>query len=151
MGALVSLDSSLPTPLRPQIFARYLANNPDNAFVSRLIDGLTNGFDIGHKGPRHGLLSPNLPSSYEHPTVIDLHLSKECLAKRIAGPFKTLPFANFQCSGMGVVPKKDGKWRVINHLSAPFGQSVNDFISPEEFSLRYTSVDDAINICSRLG
>ena len=46
---------------------------------------------------------------------------------------------------------KEGKWRVINHLSAPFGGSVNDIINPKEFSLRYTSVDDAINICSRLG
>lgn len=155
VGALVSpsntLTTPLPTPLRPQNFARYLANHPDKAFVSRLIDGLTKGFDIGHNGPRHGFLSPNLPSSYEHPSVIDKHLLKECQAERIAGPFDTLPFANLQCSGMGVVPKKDGKWRVINHLSAPCGQSVNDYINPEEFSLRYTSVDDAVNICSKLG
>ena len=51
---------------------------------------------------------------------------------------------------MGVVSKKEGKWRVINLLSAPFGGSVN-IINPKEFSLRYTSVHDAINICSRLG
>ena len=76
---------------------------------------------------------------------------KNALPKGLLAPFETLPFTNFQCSGMGVVPKKEGKWRVINHLSAPFGGSVNDIINPKEFSLRYTSVDDAINICSRLG
>ena len=82
---------------------------------------------------------------------MNIQQSKECLAKGIAGPFETLPFTNFQCSGIRVVPKKEGKWRVINHLSAPFGGSVNDFINPKEFSLHYTSVDHAINICSRLG
>lgn len=46
-----------------------------------------------------------------------------------------------------------GKWRMIYHLSAPAGQSINDFISKENlsFSLHYASVDDATSILSRLG
>ena len=41
-----------------------------------------------------------------------------------------------------------GDWRVIYHLSAPFGHSINDHI---EFTMRYSTVDDAISICQKLG
>ena len=33
---------------------------------------------------------------------------------------------------------------MIMHLSAPEGYSINNFISSEDFSLRYTSIDDAV-------
>ena len=58
---------------------------------------------------------------------------KNALPKGLLAPVETLPFTNFQYSGMGVVPKKEGKWKVINHLSVPFGGSVNDIINPKEF------------------
>lgn len=80
-----------------------------------------------------------------------MHLCKECKAGRIAGPFAAPPLAGLRCSGLGVVPKKGGDWRVIYHLLAPFGHSINDHIDPNEFSLRYSSVDDAISICHKLG
>jgi hypothetical protein len=48
-------------------------------------------------------------------------------------------------------PKKGGKWRKILHLSAPLGQSINDYISKEEISLRYSSIDDATRMLSALG
>ena len=50
-----------------------------------------------------------------------------------------------------MVAKKDGSWRLINHLSAPVGSSINDFIDPNEFSLQYSSIDEAIKICYTLG
>ena len=37
------------------------------------------------------------------------------------------------------------------HLSAPFGSSVNDHISKEDFTLKYSTVDNAIVILQRLG
>ena len=37
------------------------------------------------------------------------------------------------------------------HLSAPAGKSVNDGIPPDEFSLHYSSVDDAVTILLHLG
>jgi len=50
-----------------------------------------------------------------------------------------------------VVPKKNGKWCMIHHLSAPQGRSINDFIPGDEFSLWYSTVDDAINCLLTLG
>ena len=69
----------------------------------------------------------------------------------MAGPFSSPPFDDLHCSGVGIVPKKDGGWPLINHLSAPNGLSINDFIDLHDYSLQYTSVDDAIRICQTLG
>ena len=60
---------------------------------------------------------------------IDAELAKECTAGRILGPFQSRPLRNLRCSGVGVVPKKNNKWRMIMHLSAPADNSINDHIS----------------------
>lgn len=52
---------------------------------------------------------------------------------------------------VGVVPKKNGKWRMVHHLSAPPGSSVNDHIPKEPYSLLYSSVDDAVRLLCSLG
>lgn len=136
------------TPLRPQIFARFLSNK---AFVSELTQSLTYGFSIGYTGPRTPLTTPNLRSALEHPQVVDEALHKEVAEQRMAGPYTTPPYPNLRCSGLGVVPKKDGTWRLINHLSAPLGNSINDYIDPLDYSLQYSTIDDAISICHTLG
>ena len=139
------------TPLRPQILARFLTSHPDANFVSELINSLTNGFCIGYQGPHTHLTAPNLTSARIHPTVIDEALMKEVAENRMAGPYDSPPYYNLRCSGVGVVPKKDGGWRLINHLSAPTDNSINDFIDPRDFSLQYATIDDAIKICHTLG
>ena len=83
--------------------------------------------------------------------MIDETLQKEVTNNSIAGPYRTLPYDNLQCSGLGVVPKKDGSWRLINHLSAPAGDSINDYIEPFDYSLQYATIDNAIAICYKLG
>ena len=116
------------TPLQLQVFAQFLASHPNQAFVSRLIYSLTNGFDIGYIGPHHQLTVPNLPSAYPNtPQLLTRHLQKEIAEQRIAGPYPTPPYNNFHCSGIGVVPKKDRGWCLIYHLSAPAGHSINDY------------------------
>ena len=52
---------------------------------------------------------------------------------------------------MGGIPKHDGGWRIIYHLSAPPGLSINDFIDSDSYSLSYCSVDDAYTIINELG
>ena len=54
-------------------------------------------------------------------------------------------------SGLGVVPKKNGKLRLIHHLSAPVARSINDGIDKEDYSLHYVTVDNAIEIIMQLG
>ena len=51
---------------------------------------------------------------------------------------------------LGVIPKHDSGWCTIYHLSAPHGSSINDCTDPEQYSLSYCSVDDAIDIVNTL-
>ena len=50
---------------------------------------------------------------------------------------------------MAVVPKKNGGWRVIMHLSAPTGNSINDYITPKDYTLHYSTIDDAVRLISQ--
>ena len=52
---------------------------------------------------------------------------------------------------LGVVPKKGNRWRMILHLSAAAGSSVNDHIPREPFSLLYSTTDDAVCMLMTLG
>ena len=88
---------------------------------------------------------------FQHPSTLDANITAECDTGRILGPFKTPPLPNFHCSGLGLVPKHDGGWHAIYHLSAPYGSSINDLIDPDAYTLSYCSVDDAFAIVSALG
>ena len=85
----------------------------------------------------------NLVSAYQQPEVIDATLKKKCQLGRILGPFQTPPLPNFQTSGLRLVPKHDGGWRIIYYLSAPLYISINYFIDPDDYSLPYCTIDDA--------
>ena len=67
------------------------------------------------------------------------------------GPLRHSSTPQLRCSGLGLVPKHDGGWHAIYHLSAPYGSSINDSISSQDYTLSYCSVDDAFMIVSSLG
>ena len=48
------------------------------------------------------------------------------------------------CSPLGLVPKKQGKFRLIHDLSFPHGRSVNDSISHADSTISYANIDDAV-------
>ena len=143
-------DPQICTPLRPLEFECELVSYPNKDFVCHIVLGIRYGFKIGCAGPQFAHTSPNLPSAYLQPKVIDETLHKECKAGRIAGPFSYPPLAHFRSSGVGLVPKKDGGWRMIHHLSAPSGSSVNDYINQDVCSLSYTTINDATSSLIRL-
>ena len=150
-AALGSAPSNAPpSSLRPLLFARYLQAHPNKQYVHTLLTHIQSGFDIGYQGPHRDIRAPNLPSAYTRPGVIDAYIAAECSAGRMAGPFPAPPFNPFHCSGLGAVPKQDGTWRVITHLSAPDSLSINDHIDPESVTLSYATVDHAIKIAQHL-
>ena len=119
--------------------------------MSQLIHNLQYGCNIGYTGPQFAHCGNNLPSSFQHPSTLDANIIAECDKGCILGPFETPPLSNFRCSGLGLVPKHDGGWRAIYHLSAPYGSSINDSIDPQVYILTYCSVDDAFATVSALG
>ena len=106
-----------------------------------MVEGIREGFDIGFRGPQEDTYSVNLKSAFEHPEVITEYVRKETQVGRICGPFQEPPFEGFRCSPIGAVPKNDpNKFRIIMNLSAPKGNSINDHISKEDFSLSLMSL-----------
>ena len=47
------------------------------------------------------------PSVSHHKDVVERKLAKELALGRIAGPFLSPPFVNYQSSPLGIVPKKE--------------------------------------------
>lgn len=140
------------SPIDTDRLALELVNHPDRIFVSNLLSMLKDGARIGYLGPRSPRVSPNLISAAQHPEVVSLNLNKEVHLGRVAGPYSTPPLPDFQCHPVGVVPKKhSSEWRTIYHLSYPQGNSINDHIPKDPFSLSYVRVDDAISIIQSLG
>lgn len=62
------------------------------------------------------------------------------------------PFVNFRISPLSLVPKKEpNEFRLIHHLSFPFGSSLNDQIDTDSSSVSYTSFDSAVSKLRSLG
>lgn len=78
-------------------------------------------------------------------------VNKELILGRVAGPFVFSPLPNLRLSAVGMVPKKDGSFRLIHHLSYPSGSSVNDFIDKSLCSVKYSSFDKALCMLANLG
>ena len=113
----------------------------------QLVLNLQYGCTIGYEGPQFSHCSSNLPSA----SVLDTSLASECSAGRMLGPFESPPLPNFHCSSLGIIPKHDGGWCTIYHLSAPHGTNINDYIDSQQYSLSYCTLDDAFAIVNSLG
>ena len=96
-------------------------------------------------------MSKNLTSATEHHDQLIDKVKKEVSLGRIMGPFKQLPLANLHISPIGLVPKADGGWRMITHLSYPKSKGVNHFIDSSACTVHYSSFDNVIDMISRLG
>ena len=85
--------------------------------------------------------------------VVEERLQAEVGLKRVIGPLPVDQYPQVQNSRFGVIPKnhQPDKWRMIDDLSHPKGNSVNDGIGAELCSLRYASVDDTIQTILRMG
>jgi len=141
----------LPTPIKIERLAYHLTGYPQHLY-NTLVAGFTEGFKTHFKGDAKSQFSRNLTSATQLPQIIDCKLQKEIDLGRIKGPFNSPPLENFRVSPIGVVPKKvQNEYRIIQHLSFPEGDSINDFIPKEYTSVHYASVDDATKIIKTLG
>ena len=148
---LITIHKVHRTPINIHYHLRKLLSHPNQTYVQTLIYNLQHGRDIGYTGPYFTHFSNNLASASQQPDILDANITAECQAGRILGPFRTPPLPNFHCSGLGLVPKHNGGWCAIYHLSVPYGSSINDSINSQDYTLSYCSVDDAFAIVFMLG
>ena len=65
--------------------------------------------------------------------------------------YRPPPMPTFRVSPIFLVRKRNGDFRLIHNLSYPTQNSVNEFIDPEFCTVRYSSIDDAIDMINRIG
>ena len=135
-------------PLNSGCRELFLAIHPDQQFPAYLRRGLSHRFHIGfQRDTRLKSTNRNHRSVLHNPVVVHSHVSDEVKAGRL----KTEATA-VHISPIGIVPKtQPGKWRLIVDLSHPQGGSINDGIDPSVCSLKYASVDEAVEVIRRWG
>lgn len=128
----------------------YLENSPliDRDYV---LNGIENGFSLDFKGQLLKPAKKNLFSATSMPEIIEDYIKSEVSHGTMCGPFEKLPYKNSQINRFGIIPKSNGKWRLITDLSYPFGFSVNDGISKQDAFVSYVGLTAAIEKILALG
>jgi hypothetical protein len=129
----------------------------ERQYVNRLLSGLEAGFLTGITNPPTGRVEcPNLLSARKDKTFVTEAIQQEVRNGYLLGPLESLPYEQYRVSPIGVAQSKYSlKKRLILDLSSPHDEngvdSVNSLIDKDEFSLKYVTIDDAINVIRRLG
>lgn len=119
-----------------------MQNHPDKQYKMIIGDIIKFGAKIGYTGPKQRILSDNLLTASDAPDILDEDLQAQISADRVTR-LDIMP-EYLMSSPLGIVPKSNGKWRRIHHLSHPRGSSVNCNIAEEHGALEYTTFDDAV-------
>ena len=141
----------ISSPVNLRVLSHFLRSHPQQSMAIFIIQNFVHGFDLGFVGLVSSSIPRNLRSARRAAPAVSLAIQKEVNRGHSAGPFTASPLRNFHCSPLGAVPKPDGSVRLILNLSFPGESSVNSGISPDEYSVRYSSFDDAIDIVRNLG
>ena len=137
-----------PTPVNVDQLENALKSYPDRLFVQKLCTELREGAKIGYMGPRTSKKSRNLPSANRNPDTIHSNLAKEVELGRTAGPFDNPPPP---LPKLPSFPYWPGTKKKKNSLASFVGCSINSSISKEDYSLQYTTIDNAIHAIQALG
>lgn len=126
-----------------------MIDHPDKQYTATILDIIKFGAKIGYVGPKQRILSQNLPTAQNAPDVLTMDLETQLAYDRVTRLDTILEW--FISSPLGLVPKSNGKWRRIHHLSYPLGKSVNCHIKEKYGALEYTSFDEAVALVIRIG
>ena len=147
--------TSIVTPVNYLTLANLLRRAKyDPEETKFLVEGFRDGFDIGYEGPLKGKdLSSNIPLKLGTKTNLWNKVKQEVKLGRFAGPYKKIPFKYYIQSPIGLVPKNNGKFRLIFHLSYSFDrfESINHYIPDERCTVKYNDLDMAICYSLNLG
>lgn len=115
-----------------------LPQYPNQTLWVHLVILLRFGYLIGYQRPVDSFInSKTLFFALLQPNVIDDNIAYNLALGRIKQLDHT-PTNHFISSPLGLVPKHDGGFRKIHHLSHPHSSSVNNYISSEFAKLSYS-------------
>ncbi len=142
------LLTNSPSPLKPGAWADLLVRYPGSQRIC-LQMVLRFGVELGYEGPKAFILSDNLTSALEDPTIIEKKLQED-LASGCVTPMHQSSWP-FIYSPLGLVPKHDGSWKKIHHLSHPRGESMKDYIPNGVDEMRYTPFQEVLQLVINAG
>ena len=128
-----------------------LSLHPDKPWTSQLINSLTEDGRVNFTIIPTARTAPNLASAHLHPEVIDNKLSNKCSKAHIVAPYPTLPLSNLQCPVLASAKKEQNLADDYAPLCSQHAQMINDGINKEDYSLHYSSLDDATHLVAKLG
>ena len=141
-----------PSPVKLVPMSPWLNAYPDRAAADILYKGFDEGFSLGYRGVRSQRDSINLKSVQLDPAAVLKKLDSEIKLGRIVGPFSSRPLERLMVSPIGLIPKSDpGKFRLIQHLSYPHGNSINDGIDKSYCEVQYAGFDVAVGLVASIG
>lgn len=155
----------MATPIRVNELAKLLRETQyDKEKTEYLVDGFTNGFELGFYGPRDVVReAPNMKLRCGSQTELWNKIMQEVQEGHTAGPFKDpnnkgysdkpeFPFKRYWQSPTGLIPKKGqpNKTRMIVNLSYKGDESINAHAKKEECTVKYNDMDEAIKMIQRI-
>ena len=140
-----SLTKTVVSSINVDLLEFYLKNHLLPQLVHYDVSGFREDFDIGFVRDTVGTRPNNLLSARNNPDAISAAIYKEVSRGHTSGPFCHPPLSPFHCSPLGAIPKKNGSVRIILDLLSPRGFAVNEGISKDLFTVKYSSFDDAVS------
>ncbi|KAE8186882.1 hypothetical protein CF328_g7093 [Tilletia controversa] len=123
-----------------------------------LLAGLRDGFDFGIPPLRETRTPPNHVSASANSEALQIIAEKEMARGRWAGPYDRARVESeigpFQTSPLGLIPKSNGSWRLVQDLSYPRDgsyDSINKFIISDEFLTTWDNVSEVFAAMLELG
>ena len=108
------------------------------------------GVELGYEGSLNAfILSDNLASTLKDLAIIEKKLQED-LAPGCVSVVQQ-PRLRFICSSLGLVPKYDGGWRRIHHLSHHFRKLMNDYIPDRAGEVRYSCFQEVLQLVTNTG
>ena len=98
---------NIVTPIKVDALVKALEEAQyDKKEIAYLENGFRYGFNIGYQGSKiRKSTAKNIPLHVGSKTELWNKLIKEVEAKRVAGPFDSIPYENYIKSPIGLVPK----------------------------------------------
>ncbi len=143
------VQTEVMSQLHHEFWFHNMADCQDEKLKAQIFDGLNNGVNIGCTGPMSGAVYDNWPSALEYSEDVSHTIDQDLVNGRVVGPWTSPPTSGYIASPIGAF-KRAGtdKIRVIHDLSFPPGQSINDHIDPEMYTLQYITVDMVAQRCA---
>ena len=142
-GGTITIE---PSPVNVSHLSHLLTDHPDPSLCARVVSRFVSGADIGYRGGLTSRFCSNNRSATSRPDAVSRAIQLELARGHTYGPFRIPPLPHFRVNPLSAREKPDGSVRLLLDMSQPTGQSINDGISRVEFSVSYTSLDEAVRL-----